>query len=75
MCEDKIHHHSYTNVKYKLNHTILISDSVKDLAKSGFDAHINQTHFSPLVPKFLQSAFPVACFWGLSDIHKCLGGL
>ena len=22
-----------------------------------------------------QDAFPEACFWDLSDVHKCLGGL
>ena len=26
-----------------------------------------------IVPKVLQSIFPVACFWGLSDVHECYG--
>ena len=25
--------------------------------------------------KVAQAAFAVACFWGLSDIHECSGGL
>ena len=28
-----------------------------------------------LVVIVIQSAFPVACLWGLSDIHECSGGL
>ena len=62
-----------------------------NLTKAGFDTHNKQTHFSPpldsyvcqqtnrsmhvLVAKVLQSAFPVACFWRLSDAHECSGGL
>ena len=62
-----------------------------DLKKADFHAHNSKTHFSPstvavhinyqfshgqiLVLKAAQAAFAVACFWGLSDVHECLGDL
>ena len=56
--------------------------------KSGFHAH-NKTHFSHqtiavhidwqfkqvLMLKVAWANFAVACFWGFSDIHNCLGHL
>ena len=37
---------------------------------------VSSSQFSQvLVLKFAQAAFGVACFWGFSDIYKCLGHL
>ena len=60
-----------------------------DLRNAAFHAHNSKAHFHHqmiaahstwqfsqiLVLKVAQGAFAVACFWGLSDVHECSGGL
>ena len=44
----------------------------QNLIKASLDIHgvANSTVMDVLVPKVLQPALPVDCFWGLS-IHRC----
>ena len=58
-----------------------------DLRNAGFHLHNSMTHFSPSNNSYAHwltieaiidaescwAAFAVFCFWGLSDIHECLG--
>ena len=60
-----------------------------DLRKASFHAHSSKAHFSPSNNSYTRwltiqpgidaeiclGCFAVACFWGLSDIHKCTGRL
>ena len=57
-----------------------------NLRIAGFHTHNSMAHFTlsnnikwqfwqVSILKITQAAFAVAYFWGMSDIHKCLGGL